>query len=151
MRKAYNLFLHLPPRCFSCFAISPSAAWTMFSEQVGFHFFPFSFEILVTFMELSDPITYVTMQECGADLLIFPLFSIFFFLFFIIFFSHSSRCFSALSICSARRITFRYDRWLDGWENMDFVVILIWSSNIIFIMINDLTIDENIDLVVIWI
>ena len=25
MRKAYNLFLHLPPHCFSCFAISPSA------------------------------------------------------------------------------------------------------------------------------
>ena len=24
--KTYNLFLHLPPRCFSCFAISPSAA-----------------------------------------------------------------------------------------------------------------------------
>ena len=46
----------------------------MFSEQVGFHFFPFSFEILVTFLELRPHSSYVSMQEFGADLLIFSLF-----------------------------------------------------------------------------
>ena len=69
----------------------------MFSKQVGIHFFPFSFEILVTFMELSDPITYVTMQECGADLLIFSLFSIIFFSLFYNFFSLTQVVVSLLS------------------------------------------------------
>ena len=69
----------------------------MFSEQVGFHFFSFSFEILVTFMELVDPITYVTMQECGADLLIFSLFSIIFCSLFYNFFSLTQVVVSLLS------------------------------------------------------
>ena len=111
-KKAYNLFLHLLPRCFSCFAISPSAVWTMFSKQVGFHFFPFSFEILVTFMELSDPITYVTMQECGADLLIFSLFSIIF----LYFFSLTQVVVSLLSpFVLLGESPFVSDRWLDNY------------------------------------
>ena len=133
MRKAYNLFLHLPPRCFSCFAISPSAAWTMFSKQVGFHFFSIFFWDFSNFYGTFRPNNLCYDARMWCRFVDFPsVFYIFFSLFYNFFLSLKSLFLCSLHLfCSANHLSSAID---------DLTIIIF----IIIIMINDLTIIDII-------